>query len=218
MCAYALMHHADELDSCYLASPYFEQNNAYIKKLRAAIGPLAFSGYRGIGRYPFTEDYPLAAPGFHENGNSMDRDREEENARLLLMEMLGSDDYTTPYPRAFVASIEQAKKIQAALDAPEKYEIVELCLDPDRPANLLGFDVGYWSGGNFSILCDAAIWPIWHPPDPSAFEELKMFTKKLNSHALFQSWNDAQEYLEWYSQQDWAETEPSEFSIIAVGA
>ena len=185
------------------------------KRFGRQVGPLPFTHYRGIGRYPFTE-YPVPDPGWQGSGNPNDDDQEPA-ARALLEGFLSADDYETPYPRAFVSNLEQAHQIRAALKAPGKFEIVELCMQPERPAELLGFDIGYWGGGNFSILCDAAIWPIWHPPEPKAFEALSAFTRKLNRHALFPSWESAQDYLNWYRQQAWSETEPSEFSIIAVG-
>jgi hypothetical protein len=98
------------------------------------------------------------------------------------------------------------------------YEIVELCSAPEFPNDMLGFDLGYWGGGNFSILCDAAIWPRWHPPDPEALAELYRVLRELNEHALFPHEPSARAYFDWYTSQPWAEKEPSDFSLIAVGA
>jgi hypothetical protein len=142
----------------------------------------------------------------------------EPEARAVLTRFLGSPhDYVTPRPRAFLERPGQADKVRSALRAPEQYEIVELCTSPHRPRRPLGVDVGYWCGGNFSILCDAAIWPIWHAPTPDAFGELAGFMRSLNEHALFGNEQDARRYLDWYRAQAWAEKEPSAFEVIAVG-
>jgi hypothetical protein len=108
--------------------------------------------------------------------------------------------------------------VHRALSLANKYELVELCTRPDSPPHLLGFDVGYWGGGNFSILCDAAIWPRWHPPIPDAIPDLVRHVEKLNGHGLFPSAASATAFAEWYSSQDWAEREPEGFHVIAVGS
>ncbi len=71
---------------------------------------------------------------------------------------------------------------------------------------------------SYSILCDAAIWPVWHPPTIEAVPALVGFTRMLNSNLLFSTRDAAQAYLDWYSGEDWAEKLPEDFSIIAVGS
>ncbi len=141
----------------------------------------------------------------------------EPIARALMLKFLGPSDYVTPYPRAFLNELEHARSISAALSAP-LYEIVELCTSPELPRNLFGFDIGYWGGGNFSILCDAAIWPLWHPPPPAALGELSLVGGDLSEHGLFPTRQSAGRYLEWYRKQEWAETEPSDLKVIAIGS
>ncbi len=215
MRAYALMRQPNELEAAYLASPLYESGREFINALRGMLSPLIFSCYRGIGRYPFSE-HSEGEPGWQ--GSSRPANTHEFQARALLKRFLGAYDYTTSSPRSFLPRLEQAIKVHAALVEPEKYEIVELCTFPDQPASLLGFDIGYWGGGNFSILADAAIWPIWHPPIEAAFSDLSKFSVRLNHHILFSTQLDAQDYLSWYAGQDWAESEPEEFIVIAVGA
>ncbi len=214
MRGYALMRYAAELEKAYRSSPFYERARDELDALRAGLGEMPFASYRGIGRYPFTE-YPEPEPGWQWADTRPDET--EPQARALLARSLGADDDQTAYPRSFLAQASCAKEVHAALVRLEKYEIVELCVSPDHPQNLLGFDVGYWGGGNFSILCDAMIWPLWHFPTAEAFGELARFARSLNPHALFPTSQAATCYLDWYRRQPWAETEPSEFIVIAVG-
>jgi len=215
MRAFALMRHADDLEAAYLASPMWQRSSSYIQAVRSALGVVTASSYRGIGRYPFTE-YIEPEPGWA--GERHQLADPEPHAREVLLRLLGPDDYNTPGPRAFLALPQHAEEVYSALISPERYEIVELCKPPDYPRDLLGFDVGYWGGGNFSILCDTVIWPMWHPPSPDSLTAVSEVTSQLNRNALFQDLEQAERFLQWYRQQPWSESEPSEFSIVAVGA
>ncbi len=135
-----------------------------------------------------------------------------------MLESLRSDDYEMKYPRACLERPEQAWAVYDALSEKSTYEVIELCSTSDLPRDLLGFDVGYWGGGNFSILCDAAIWPIWHPPDLAALPDLARTLSVLNAKALFPTEDSAKRYRDWYAEQPWAEDDPSAFTIIAIGA
>lgn len=123
-----------------------------------------------------------------------------------------------PYPRAFLGEHRDAATVLAALSRADAYEIVELCAPPESPLQPLGFDVGYWGGGNFSILCDAALWPIWHPAEPAALPELARQLTELNQHGLFPTAEAANAVAAWYSSQHWAEQVPTDFIVIAVGS
>ncbi len=218
MRAFALMRHARDLEAAYRSRsrPMWEPASSYLHAVRSALGAVPATSYRGIGRYPFTE---YAEPDLGWSGERSQHIADPEPyARELLLRLLGPEDYETPYPRAFLALPQHAREVYSALAAPERYEIVELCKAPDRPRDLLGFDIGYWGGGNYSILCDTAIWPEWHPAPPDSIAALSEAMGQLNRNALFPNPEQAERFLEWYRQQPWAESEPSEFSIIAVGA
>jgi len=217
MRGFALMRTASDLEAAYTASPFFEHAQTHLQALRRHLPFIRFSSYRGIGRYPIAEQ-DQGEPGWQWAGAVPPES--EADARSVLRRLLGpgDDDLVTPCPRAFLPRPEDAHEVHSALLEPERYEIVELCAPPDRPRDLLGFDIGYWGGGNFSILCDAAIWPLWHPPASESFSELSKLTNRLNGHALFPSPRAATRYLEWYTRQVWAEKEPSEFILIGVGA
>jgi hypothetical protein len=216
MRAYALMRHAVDLEREYWGSSVHDDLRPDLQLLRDALRHIRFAAYRGIGRYPFTE-YPQHAPGMEWAGRG-EAPESESRARQAFVCQLPPDDFRTPYPRSFLAEAGQVQAIRALLVAPQLFEIVELCSGRDLPKQRLGFDIGYWGGGNFSILCDAAIWPLWHPPVPEVFNELADVTRELNAHALFPTSESAHRYLEWYSRQAWAEKEPSEFCVIAVSA
>ena len=170
----------------------------------------------GRGRYPFTE-YAERGPGWQGEGGALKPDPEPE-ARSLFLEFLGPEDYQTQYPRAFLRQLEQIEAVQAVLSCKERYEVVEICAPPECPRDLLGFDVGYWGGGNFSILCDATVWPLWHAPSQSALPDLARAVAALNKHVLLPTELAATEYLSWYCSQPWGEQDPGEFSVMAIGA
>jgi hypothetical protein len=215
MRAFALMQRADHLEAAYIRSPVYVRASAEIDAIRAALPSVGPLQYRGIGRYPFTE-YPEKGPGWEGEGEvSPDP---ESAARALLLRFLGPDEYDIFWPRAFLPQIAQAKAVYDALIEKRRYELIEICTPPERPRDLLGFDIGYWGGGNFSILCDAAVWPIWHGPDATSLPDLAGAIRELNEHVLFPNERSAMSYLEWYKTQPWAEEVPAEFTVMAVGA
>ena len=215
MPAYALMQSSADLEKVWITSPRYQHNKELTDTLRRTLSLGDVSQYRGIGRFPFTE-WDEVGPGWegHTDWNVPDP---EPEARANLLAALGPGDYPTAEPRAFLPTLQAALHVMRSLRSPEAYEIVELGKPNESLNHPIGFDVGYWGGGNFSILCDAAIWPTWHGPDPGAWQELAQFIELLNDALLFESESDAQDYLNWYKTQDWAEKEPTEFTLIGVG-
>jgi hypothetical protein len=53
---------------------------------------------------------------------------------------------------------------------------------------------------------------------PAALSELSVALNDLNEYGLFPTAHSARGYLDWYNAQTWAEKEPSDFDVIAVGA
>jgi hypothetical protein len=87
----------------------------------------------------------------------------------------------------------------------------------DSPA-VLGFDVGYWGGDHYSIICDSIVTPTWHPPHPEDFEKLAGAVAALNENLLFRTADEAATFRTRYMEFAWAETEgyPGEFAVIQV--
>src|SRR5882724_2023348 len=196
MRAYALMQQSHRLDADYTTSPMYRRAREQLEAIRAVLPSVKPFSYRGVGRYPFTE-YAERGPGWQGEGGALKPDPEPK-ARSLFLEFLGPEDYQTPYPRAFLRQLEQIEAVQAVLSCKERYEVVEICSPPEYPRDPLGFDVGYWGGGNFSILCDATVWPLWHAPPEDALSELARAVTALNKHVLFPTELAASEYLSWY--------------------
>ncbi len=80
----------------------------------------------------------------------------------------------------------------------------------------IGFDVGCWGSGHFSLIADAMIIPQWHPCPPQQLGSLESWARVLNDELLFPTAADAEQYRRWYLGQPWAEEEgqPGEFQII----
>jgi hypothetical protein len=78
---------------------------------------------------------------------------------------------------------------------------------------LFGYDVGYWGGDHFLIVCDTVVAPQWHPPDPDDFFEVAERVRGLNEHLLFPNHGDALAFRSYYLSKEWAETEfgPGQF-------
>jgi hypothetical protein len=208
------MQRSEDLEAAYIRSPVYVRAAAEVGVIRAVLPGVVPLQYRGIGRYPFTE-YPEKGPGWQGDGEvPVDP---EPHARVLLLRFLGPDENDLPWPRAFLQQVDQARAIYDALADKQRYELVEVCSVPESPRQLLGFDIGYWGGGNFSIVCDAVIWPVWHGPDARSLPDFAGAVRELNQHGLFPTERAAKSYLEWYRTQSWVEGEPSEFTVMAVG-
>jgi hypothetical protein len=189
------------------------------QRLCQALEPFPRTCYRGISRFPIQ---PLPSPNpeilraFTESGCDVDT---EYAARRRFLEILGEDIPDTDFDEALLPSFSAAQEIFALLEAPGEYEIVHVrreafCNDAD----CLGFDVGYWGGDHYSIVCDSAVRPLWHPPQPDCFDELACALATVNEHFLFRNPEDAAEFRAYYRTQPWAETEtwPDEFCIIQL--
>lgn len=114
--------------------------------------------------------------------------------------------------------------VQEALElvpASEQIELVRLRRQSfSSEESVLGFDVGYWGGDHFSIICDSIVTPTWHPPQPEDFGAIAEALHGLNDSLLFPNEEEAAAFRARYVRFPWAETEghPGEFEIIQVEA
>ena len=210
------MRHAEVLEEAYSYSP-LAQKGTRIERLTAFFNP---KSYRGIERFGLNADYPYVEPGWQWTDiKPIDRD---EPARSRLREILGPDTSVLEEDQWLVdgpwliPDLDYVVELRRVLSVPEQFELIEVAKSPARTSRPgIGFDVGYWASGNFSVLCDSMVWPMWHPPPKEAAVELAHHACNLNEHVLFPTEVAAQSFREFYNTQDWAET-PDEFEIIEV--
>ena len=115
-------------------------------------------------------------------------------------------------------SLEDALAVYRLLEQPDAYEIVYVeRAGLTTTAPTLGYDIGYWGDDHFSIICDVAVTPLWHPPSPSDFPEISRLLRTLNANLLFASLSDAHDYLNRYRQWSWAEEESEAGELAVIG-
>jgi hypothetical protein len=196
------------------------RSREHLAALRAATSFLNPRAYRGISRQPLEpyETTDLARLRHMEPPETL---RRNAKARLRFREILGEQGFDPEESEDCLSSLEDAAEVHALLETAGEYEVVLLeRAFPHVSPGVLGYDVGYWSGDHFSLICDTLVAPLWHPPQPEDFGELAMRARALNDHALFPSAVLASRFREWYVRKPWAETEhePGEFCVIRVSA
>jgi len=219
MVGFALMKMPQALNAAYELSPFAQRNRDEIVRLRETITAVNPAAYRGIERWPLSE-ISEPDPGWVAATPPITLRTHDDNARQRLLEILGADHACEHYPCCLVPTLAQARELRRLAARPEEYELVRLSRGNPDSGRLLGFDVGDWGGGNYSILCDSIIWPIWHPPVPAALGDLTHHAESLNNFMLFPDCASAESFRSFYLTQSWAETEgePGEFSVIRVEA
>lgn len=218
---FALMKLPQALATTFEASPLVGKYRGDFDKLRKSFPQARPAQYRGIGRNPINADYDLVEPGWQ--GANGELPIGEERARLALAEALGitgdglpDEEWLIDGPW-LVPSLACARKIFGYIERPGRYEIIEAARFPSRTrTESIGFDVGYWASGNFSILCDTAIWPIWHPPPSDVPAEISDCLSCLNEAALFPDAKSTASFRDVYRVQPWAEQEDCPFDIIEI--
>jgi hypothetical protein len=191
----------------------------HYERLLAALESLPRAGYRGISRFPLTA-LPSADPKilrcFEDIGGDM---HTNYDARLRFFELLGDVSPENDADDDLLPDYLAAADVYGRLESRDEYEIVQLVRDSFRDVpNSLGFDVGYWGGDHYSIVCDSAVRPLWHPPQAECFDELARQLSVVNDHFLFATFQDAARFRSWYVTQEWAESESrsGEFCIIQL--
>jgi hypothetical protein len=191
----------------YNLNKFAKENAARLQALRQAVGFINPFAYRGISREPL-------APWSPEDKDEVN----ELSARKQMYEFIAQsgDEWNVP-EESIIATLDQAQEIRGSLVAPDEYEIVQISLENfEQQFEPLGFDIGFWGGDFFSLICDSVIMPRWHPPDPADFAALGLKLKNLNGNILFNTYGEATEFKKYYQSKNWAETEmyEGEFCII----
>jgi hypothetical protein len=189
------------------------------QRLCDTLKPLPREAYRGSSRFPLMP-LPSLDPEilrtFEETGCDV---KTEQAARRRFLALAGEDDSADDFDPDLLPDLAAARDVYSFLESPTEYEIVQLAREPFlADVDCLGFDVGYWGGDHYSIICDSAVRPLWHPPQPECFDELARELMMVNESFLFPGADGAAQFRSWYRTQYWAETElrPDEFCIIQV--
>jgi hypothetical protein len=214
MVGFALMKLPQALHRAYERSPWAGQHRDHLRHLRETFNTVEPAAYRGIERWALS-DSPLPDPGGSETVSPAD-----EKASRSFLEILGADHECDHYPCSLIPTLTLGHELMRAVDHPETYELVRLSRDSFDEGPMLGFDVGYWGGGNYSILCDSLIWPLWHGAPSEAFHDLGQHIACLNTHMLCPDRQSAERFRSFYLTQSWGETEdvPGEFCVIRIDA
>ena len=189
------------------------------QRLIAALHRLPRTLYRGISRFPLMplpSTDPAILKSFTDTGCDV---HTNFDARLRFFELVGDDIAESDFDGDLLPDLDAAREVFSLLESPDDYEIIRLVRESFLDdVDCLGFDVGYWGGDHYSIICDSAVRPTWHPPRPESFEELAGQLTRINEHFLFGSPDAAASFRSWYLTQDWAETEmqPGEFCVIQL--
>ena len=145
----------------------------YRKRVRAEFPKVDPASYEGIDRAPMERwDPDLNARLPKEYAD--DRD---VAAQRTILARLGPDPDPLYEVESFAAELLPdlglAAEVAAAADCPDEWEVIQVrrVLDGVR-STTLGFDIGYWGRGWYSILRDCVIAPQWHPTPPEAFAAL----------------------------------------------
>ena len=201
--AFLLVRHTAELIGAYEAA-LDPRNRPYYEDLCARLAGDRH-GYRGISRDPLV---PLSFGV---------ADDYEPAARQRYAEL--ADAKPDDFVHDLLPSLAAARDVQRLLVAADRYEILRIRSGDFVPDPLtLGYDIGYWAGDHFSLICDSAVLPTWHPPQPEAFQSLVDALRALNTHFLFSTHEEAEAFRSYYCSQAWAETESEsgEFCVIEV--
>jgi len=205
----------------YVGSEHARRNAELLAQIRSSAWFVEPANYRGIAREPLE---------VCSSGDRIEKEvGKEASARGKLFEAIAAQrtkcaqfrcgwDYGED--EGLLPGLDQAVMVFKSLETPEDYEIVEVSLEPfSREFELLGYDIGYWGGDHFSVICDSVVMPRWHPHSPDGIAELVSRLSKINQHILLDTVEDAKEFLEFYMFTNWGEKEvyAGQFCIICVG-
>ncbi len=179
----------------------------YFSSLRNTFSDLNIYNYKGISRdalLPIPEEYQSVYPS-----------AQEPKAQYLMSDLIEKccEKYSDEYIN-MICNLDDCLSVYNLLENKQGYEIIKTSrVNFTHSSDLLGFDIGYWGGDNFSAISDSILLPMWHPIPEHVYREVLPFSNKLNSHLLFENYSEAEEFREYYLSQDWSEKESFEGEI-----
>jgi hypothetical protein len=225
---FMLVHKPEKLVAANEADLIRRGGQEYLRTLRNTLNFIDPKKYRGISREPLEPWSKIDEDLFKRGAKTLIDLPQDQSARRKFLELNGIDRYDRflyDYDDKddcnldLILDLRVAEEIRRFADSPEGFEIIEVARgDFGTEYNFLGFDIGYWGGDHFSIICDSAIMPCWHNPDPESFGELSKQLCCLNENLLFSKPHDAENFRKYYRSQPWAESENprGEFCIMQV--
>ena len=213
---YALMRHTSQL----LANHLDLMGNRFAKsywQMHDVIGFLDPRAYRGSCRSPL-EPFVSSDPAINVLCTSSGDVKSNAKARQLFFEILGEDSLDD-FVDSLIPAYADAEKVYSLVDRKDEFEIVQLSRESFvADGMLLGYDIGYWGGDHFSLICDTVVMPTWHPVPEEHWPELATCLRHLNENLLFSTEKEAIVFRNWYRSNDWAEIEGNagEFCTIQL--
>lgn len=215
---------SDQLDGYAIAKkpsvliPEYDQSliekgdQDYLHSLRRATDFFDPASYAGVGRdclepLPSLSDEELRT--FHGARNIL----VTEIAAGRRIGELGGDQPDV-YDLYLLQRLDHVREVFGLLKAPQDFEVIHISRRSLTWSNAtLGFDVGWWAT-SYSVICDSAVMPTWHGPEPEEHDAVAGQLRAVNEHVLFENPKDAERFRTWYSSQEWAET--NGFAVIRV--
>ena len=110
----------------------------------------------------------------------------------------------------FIFEESDAREVFAQLDCRDEWEIVwarkvTARASPPTGYRVCGYEPTWWTGDHFSALCDCMCFPRWHGTDADGSLFAAHFDR-LNGNALFDTAEQAEDFLRFYVSLDWTET------------
>jgi hypothetical protein len=217
---FAILKPAARLVRDYLATPQAIKHRQFIDDLWARISPLDPRSYRGIS---CIVDGIAPPPDWNESDWLATLNVDPQDPLLKTRLAIGrhfEDDLANTNGHLLFDPAHVQEAIQLA-PASEQVEVVRVrrgSIQKGKPT--IGYDVGYWGGDHYSIICDSIVTPTWHPPQPEDFQTLAESLASLNAYLLFPTPDEAVAFRSRYIRFPWAEEEsyPGEFEVIQIEA
>jgi hypothetical protein len=163
--------------------------------------------YRGLNRDRVHPVFPDYSESFIE---MLGRDQETLEASRAIGEIFERLDPGAEWLREWLPRVDDAQHVWERLGRRRhEYEVIfarayqDTSIVPES-AYFLGCDAADPYPGGFSCISDALFFPVWHGTDPEGVLFAEHFAR-LNQHGLFDTHDEAFDYLRCYLSFDWTE-------------